>query len=227
MTPSHARGITAALLAAFAIVACGGTTGGAVQPSPQPSTGGEGDLAGIAKAQADSARRPYTEADTRFMSGVIGHHAQAIVMAGWAPSRGAGASVLRLAERIINAQTDEIALMQQWLRDRRQPVPEARGAGMKMVMNGVEHEMLMPGMLSGAQMKQLEAARGPEFDRLFLGFMIQHHKGALTMVQELFGSYGAGQDQTVFKLASDINVDQTTEIARLEKMLVALLTSPQ
>lgn len=87
--------------------------------------------------------------------------------------------------------------------------------------------MLMPGMLSAAQLKQLDEARETEFDRLFLGFMIQHHKGALTMVRDLFGSYGAGQDQTVFKLASDVNVDQTTEIARLEKMLVALLTSPQ
>lgn len=134
MTPSHARGIVAVLLTAIAMAACRSTRE-AVQTSPQPAAAAQGDLAGIARAQADSARRPYTEADTRFMSGMISHHAQAIVMAGWAPTHGASASVLRLAERIINAQTDEIAIMRQWLRDRRRPVPEAGGAGMKMVMN--------------------------------------------------------------------------------------------
>jgi len=93
---------------------------------------------------------------------------------------------------------------------------------MKMTMNGMEHVMLMPGMLTDEQMKQLDAARGPEFDRLFLTYMIQHHRGAVEMVKDFFGSYGAGQDETVFKFASDVNVDQTTEIARMEKMLVAL-----
>ena len=127
-----------------------------------------------------------------------------------------------LASRIINAQQDEIATMQRWLRDRRQPVPDGTTMGMKMMMNGVEHVMLMPGMLTEAQMNQLDAARGPEFDRLFLLFMIQHHRGAVSMVKDLFDTYGAGQDETVFKFASDVNVDQTTEITRMEKMLAAL-----
>jgi uncharacterized protein (DUF305 family) len=82
--------------------------------------------------------------------------------------------------------------------------------------------MLMPGMLTEAQMKQLDAARGSEFDRLFLTFMMQHHRGAVSMVKDLFGTYGAGQDETVFKFASDVNVDQTTEIARMEKLLTQL-----
>ena len=155
------------------------------------------------------------------MSAMIGHHAQAIVMARWAPTHNAGASVRTLAERIINAQQDEIATMQQWLRDRQQPVPAARAKGMTMMMNGVEHEMLMPGMLTEPQLKQLDQARGKEFDRLFLTFMIQHHRGAVSMVKDLFGSYGAAQDEIVFKFASDVNVDQTTEIARMEKMLAA------
>jgi uncharacterized protein (DUF305 family) len=86
----------------------------------------------------------------------------------------------------------------------------------------MEHEMLMPGMLTDAQMKQLDAARGPEFDRLFLTYMIQHHKGAVSMVKDLFGTYGAGQDEMVFKFASDVNVDQSTEIARMEKLLVSV-----
>jgi uncharacterized protein (DUF305 family) len=161
------------------------------------------------------------------MSGMISHHAQAILMAGWAPSHGAGDAVRRLAARIINAQQDEIALMQRWLADRRQPIPEPDPRGMKMVMNGVEHVMLMPGMLNEAQLGQLDRARGSDFDLLFLQFMIQHHRGAVSMVNELFGTNGAGQDQTAFKLASDVNVDQTTEIARMQNMLAALLTSPQ
>jgi uncharacterized protein (DUF305 family) len=156
------------------------------------------------------------------MTGMIAHHSQAIKMAGWAESHGAGASVKTLCDRIINAQQDEITNMQRWLRDRRQPVPEPNPNGMKMVMNGVEHDMLMPGMLSAEQMKQLDEARGPEFDRLFLTFMIQHHNGAVAMVKELFDTYGAGQDELVFKFASDVNVDQTTEIARMERMLFAL-----
>jgi len=192
------------------------------QSATQTVARSQSDLAAVAKAREDSARRPYTAADVHFMSGMIGHHSQAIVMAGWAPSHGASPSVHTLSDRIINAQRDEIATMQQWLRDRQQPVPETSAKGMKMVMDGVEHEMLMPGMLTEAQMKQLDAARGKEFDRLFLTFMIQHHKGAVQMVKELFDSYGAAQDDLVFKFASDVNVDQTTEIARMEKMLVAL-----
>jgi uncharacterized protein (DUF305 family) len=182
----------------------------------------QSDLAAVAKARQDSARRPYTAADVHFMSGMIGHHSQAIKMAEWAPSHGASPMVHTLCERIINAQRDEIATMQTWLRDRQQPVPEATPMGMKMVMDGVEHVMLMPGMLTEEQMNQLDAARGKEFDRFFLTFMIQHHKGAVQMVKELFDTYGAAQDDLVFKFASDVQADQTTEIARMEKMLVAI-----
>ena len=180
----------------------------------------------VAAARADSARHPYTEADIRFMSGMIHHHAQALVMARWAPSHGASAAVQTLAGRIINAQTDDIRLMQTWLRDRNQPVPEPNPRGMTMVMGGMEHEMLMPGMLTPEQMDKLDAARGTEFDRLFLSFMIQHHQGAVAMVKDLFGSYGAGQNETVFKFASDVNVDQTTEIERMQKMLAAVVFEP-
>ena len=227
MTPYSAQRIAAAL-AATVFTAC------ATSPSPSPSVTGSArassviasvpstSAAAIAAARADSARHPYTEADIHFMSGMIGHHAQAIVMANWAPTHGASPAVRRLADRIINAQKDEIHSMQQWLADRRQPVPEANAAGMKMTMNGMEHMMLMPGMLTDAQMKQLDAARGADFDRLFLTFMMQHHRGAVSMVKDLFNSYGAAQDETVFKFANDVNVDQSTEIARMELMLAAL-----
>jgi uncharacterized protein (DUF305 family) len=102
-------------------------------------------------------------------------------------------------------------------------VPDANPHGMTMNMNGMEHEMLMPGMLTEPQLKQLDEARGKEFDRLFLTFMIQHHRGAVTMVTDLFGTYGAAQDATVFKIASDVSADQTTEIARMQKMLASLI----
>jgi uncharacterized protein (DUF305 family) len=222
MTAIHSRSPTAALLAALALAACGSASRSTVPTSPQPATASGTDSPAIAKARADSLRHPYTKADVEFMSHMIGHHAQAIVMADWAPGHGASPSVRRLAERIINAQQDEIATMQRWLRDRRQPVPEARPAGIKMRMNGAVHEMLMPGMLTEPQMKQLDQARGAEFDRLFLGYMIQHHRGAVSMVQDLLGTYGAAQDETVFKFANDVSVDQSTEIARMESMLAAL-----
>ena len=215
--------LTSGAVLFVALVALAGTAKpGLSQVAVQSSARSQSDLAAMAKAREDSIRRPYTAADVHFMSGMIGHHAQAIVMAGWASSHGAGPSVHTLCDRIINAQRDEIRSMQQWLRDRQLPVPEASAKGMKMVMDGVEHEMLMPGMLTEEQMKELDAARGKEFDKLFLKDMIQHHQGAVQMVKELFDSYGAAQDDLVFKFASDVNVDQTTEIARMEKMLVAI-----
>ncbi|MDQ6690313.1 MAG: DUF305 domain-containing protein [Gemmatimonadota bacterium] len=221
MRTANPRRIATAFFVSLAAVACTGATRGTAQTAVQGS--GYGQPAAIAQAKADSIRHPYTAADVHFMSSMIGHHVQAIVMSRWAPTHGASASVQTLAARIINAQQDEIATMQRWLGDRLQPVPEARPTGMKMVMDGVEHEMLMPGMLTEAQMRQLDEARGPEFDRLFLTFMIQHHRGAVSMVRDLFDSYGAGQDEIVFKFASDVNVDQSTEIARMQRMLAATL----
>jgi uncharacterized protein (DUF305 family) len=150
------------------------------------------------------------------MSRMIAHHAQALEMAGWAPSHGANRAVQVLAERIINGQQDEINSMQRWLRDRGKPVPEPGSMAM------MHHGMMMPGMLTPEQMRELDQARGAEFDRLFLTYMIQHHRGAVTMVSQLFDTYGAARDEAVFKFANDVNVDQSTEIARMERMLAAL-----
>lgn len=208
------------MLAAALAAALGAARGAAAQNTASPSAA---EQAAMARARADSARHPWTEADARFMSTMIGHHAQAIVMANMAPTHGASPAVQTLAARIINAQRDEIVTMQTWLRDRGRPVPEPNPNGMVMNMGGHEHTMLMPGMLTPEQMQELDAARGRDFDRLFLRDMIQHHSGAVQMVSELFSSYGAGQDETVFKFASDVNVDQTTEIARMQRMLVDLL----
>jgi uncharacterized protein (DUF305 family) len=207
------------MLALAALVGCGGSSQHAVETKPSPSGG---VVANEGPADPYSQRYPATAADIEFMSGMISHHAQAIAMSRLAPTHGASESIQTLAGRIINAQQDEINLMSQWLRDHNVPVPEASPTGMKMVMNGVEHEMLMPGMLTPEQMKQLDAARGPEFDQSFLTFMIQHHKGAVGMVEKLFATPGSGQNEQVFKFASDVNVDQSTEIARMEKMLFML-----
>lgn len=228
MAPSRIGGITA-LLAAMVLIPCGAAPL-AAQTTMQSSAAAPGEAAAIARARADSARLPYVAADINFMTGMIDHHAQAILISRWAATHGANPQVQTLASRIINAQQDEIHTMQQWLRDRQQPVPDGNpgsmkmdDSGMSMPMGNMKGEPMMPGMLSDAQLKVLDAARGPAFDRLFLRDMIQHHQGALTMVTQLFNSYGAGQDEAVFKFATDANVDQTTEIARMQKMLVAMI----
>jgi uncharacterized protein (DUF305 family) len=177
-----------------------------------------------AQAQTDSGRAPYTPADVQFMSGMIGHHAQAVLMAGWAPSHGASSSLRVLCERIAVSQRDEIAFMERWLGERHEAVPPADPRG--HIMPGMDMPMLMPGMLSPEQMAQLDSAQGPEFDRLFLQFMIQHHRGAITMVNELLKTPGAAQDGQVFRFASDVNVDQSTEIDRMSRMLDVLKRSP-
>ncbi len=170
--------------------------------------------------EADSGRRDHTAADVHFMSGMIYHHAQAVLIAGWAPTHDASPSVRTLCERIVVGQGDEIVLMQRWLRDRHEPVPDLSTT--HAMMPGMDPATMMPGMLTAEQLAQLARARGPEFDRLFLTFMIQHHKGAITMVNELFGQ-GAGEQERVFRFASDVYADQTTEIARMQKMLATLL----
>ena len=187
----------------------------AQQPAASPT------LSPSARAAADSGRPPYTQADVAFMTGMIGHHAQAVLIAGWAPSHGASSQVQVLCERIVVAQNDEIATMEGWLKARKLPVPDP-GAMQHMMMPGMDHGALMPGMLTPTQMAQLDSARGPAFDRLFLTFMIQHHQGALTMVDQLFNAPGAMQDDVMYKFAADVSADQSTEIERMTKMLAAM-----
>jgi uncharacterized protein (DUF305 family) len=118
---------------------------------------------------------------------------------------------------------DEIHSMQQWLSDRGAPVPDATSTRMKHKIDGVEHDMLMPGMLTDEEMAELDKARGKEFDRLFLLGMIKHHQGAIDMVDDLFKSYGAAQDDTIYRFASDVYADQTIEIEVMQKMLESYL----
>lgn len=151
----------------------------------------------------------YTVADVRFMQNMIGHHAQAIVMAEMAPERGAGVQLLRLAQKIDISQTDEIAFMRRWLKEREQGVPDDAQA----------QAMMMPGMLNAEQMAQLVAARGVSFERLFLTYMIMHHQGALQMVEELFDSPRAAQESEIFRFATDVDTDQRDEIWVMQTML--------
>ncbi len=216
------RPVFRAILAAAAVGALV-----AAGPAGSPLVAAQGRTApadAAAKAApAGPARYTITKADVEFMSGMIPHHAQAVVMGRWAASHGARKEIQILAERIVVGQSDEIQLMRTWLADHGQFVPEATSMRhkMKMVMDGkeMEHDMLMPGMLSDEEMAQLDKARGAEFDRLFLTFMIKHHEGAIGMVDVLFKSPGAGQDETVFRFASDVYADQSTEIDRMQKML--------
>ena len=188
--------------------------------------------AAIERARADSAAMPWVAADAHFMSSMIGHHAQAILISRWAATNTESRTILTLASRIINAQKDEIGLMQTWLRDRLQPVPDADAmiASMEHASHGMtghgshSDHADMPGMLSDEELQRLYEARGTEFDRLFLTSMMKHHRGAIVMVEELFATYGAGQNESVFRLATDINVDQITEINRMEELLVTLFT---
>ena len=174
----------------------------------------------VAQAAVDSTPRAYTAADVRFMTGMIHHHAQAILIAGWAPSHNASPSVQTLCARIIVSQNDEIALIQRWLAHRHQPVPDLKNS--HAMMPEMDPATMMPGMLTAEQLAALDNARGAEFDDLFLTDMIQHHQGAITMVNQLFAQ-GAGEETTVFKFASGVQVDQATEIARMQKMLAASL----
>ncbi len=210
----------------LALLAVGGTS--AAQDADRPTLA---ELEALYHARVDSARMRFTEADVAFMTGMIGHHAQALVLSAMAPTHGASPALRTLAARIDNAQRDEIATMQRWLRDRGRPVPEVHVQGTRLMIHGpggqMDHShMGMPGMLTQAQIDSLDAARGVEFDRRFLTYMIQHHGGAVTMVDDLVATDGAAQGVETFKLASDVQVDQRTEIARMQRMLDALPDQP-
>jgi uncharacterized protein (DUF305 family) len=164
-------------------------------------------------AQAtDLTKVQFSAADARFMQGMIGHHSQAVEMVALIPDRTERESMRLLGLRIDISQADEINLMRTWLEDRALPPPDPHAHH----MHGAT---LMPGMLSPDEMERLGKAKGTEFDRLFLDGMIKHHQGALTMVEELFASPGAGQDSEIYAFASDVEADQRMEIDRMGAML--------
>jgi uncharacterized protein (DUF305 family) len=205
---------------------CSGTSAVTDQSTDtDPSTTVDYDaLEDLYWSRIQSDRMSFTEADVNFMTGMIGHHAQALIMSRLAPQNNASPEIQRLASRIINSQQDEIQSMQTWLRQRNQPVPEVHIDGLNLMIHGVDghsnHDhMNMAGMLTDEELLQLSEANGSDFDRLFLTFMINHHQGAVIMVDTLVSTDGAAQDEGAFRLAADINVDQMTEIERMRLML--------
>jgi uncharacterized protein (DUF305 family) len=161
---------------------------------------------------SDLSRVRFTPADVKFMQGMIHHHAQALDMTALVAERTANPDMRKLAQRIDVSQADEIKMMLRWLEARGQEAPSVHAHHM-------EGAPLMPGMLSANEMARLAAAKGEEFERLFLEGMIKHHGGALTMVQELFATPGAAQESEVFAFASDVDADQRMEIDRMAAML--------
>lgn len=183
---------------------------------------------GQAAATKTATAKDYTTADVVFMQGMIGHHAQAVVMGKMAVSHGASANVALFCKKVIISQRDEIGLMQTWLTDRgeKAPDPEAMAshemAGHDMAGMTTDDHAMMPGMLTPAKLAQLDKARGTAWDRLFLTFMIQHHEGALVMVKTLFDAPGGGQGPEIFGYATGVDADQRGEMERMQKMLMAM-----
>ena len=187
----------------------------------------------VALKAAVVPRHTPTDADVYFMQGMIHHHSQAVEMTDLMPARTHNKALLAFGKRISISQSDEIKYMKQWLEEHGQPTTMQRDMGMAgmdmkaMDMEGMGHShmkmdsapMLMPGMLTPEQMKALANAKGATFDRLFLQGMIQHHGGALTMVEDLFASPGAGQDTILYDYATDIDNTQRAEINIMQNML--------
>ena len=247
------------------------------------------DLSELFWARQDSAKMQFTQQDVDFMTGMIGHHAQALIMSSMASVNNASPSIVILTKRIINAQKDEIGIMQRWLHERNQSVPQVIIEGLQLIIksgnepslvfdsaqvahavkhfnkhgsymdfthyqlmhgndmnhDGMDHSTMgqsegemnhedmnhagmqdhsgMPGMLTQDQLEELALAKGTEFDRLFLTYMIQHHTGAIIMVKDLVETDGAAQELQIGELAGEINVDQKTEIERMRLMLMEVV----
>lgn len=181
----------------------------------KPPTTGHESMPGMSMPVKIPKGAIFTEADVRFMQGMIAHHAQAIYMSRMAAGHGANPHLLKFATKIDQSQIAEIRLMQEWLRHNGQSAPDTSSW----------RTMQMPGMLTASQLEQLEAAKGTEFDRQFLTLMIQHHNGALKMVSDLFATPLAAQDVDVSVFANDVQTVQTAEIGVMQQMLATLPNS--
>jgi len=220
MNASHLRSI-----ALFVVVGVASSCASAAGPaagtsSTAPSTGprivqpgapGQASRTIEASELAAAEGVSYSEADVHFMQGMISHHAQGLDMTALVRRLATTNAVRQMSLRMEISQRDEIGLMERWLEDHDEAIRMERSMGGGMP--------LMPGMLTPEQMRQLGAATGADFDRLFLELMIQHHRGAVVMVAELFNTSGAGQESLIFKFASDVDADQTMEIERMQGLL--------
>jgi uncharacterized protein (DUF305 family) len=218
--------LRSSLLCAALLSACAATAFGQ-QPAAQPENtvpllqpGAPGQpTKTLTKSVAGTGQQGPTEADVKFMQGMIMHHSQAVEMVALMQGRTDNPRVLQLGERISFSQASEIKFMKLWLGYRDKPISDmADMPGMDMPGMKMDTPM-MPGMLSPKQMDALRAAKGPEFDHLFLTGMIQHHTGALTMLTDLFATPGAAQDAQLFDFTADVGVTQQGEIDTMKSML--------
>ena len=210
----------ATIVVSLAFMSLGATGSQAQTPIVQPGAPGEPSRLISAAEASDLAGIRFTDADVKFMQGMISHHAQAIEMTELLASRSDRDMMRRLAQRIELSQEDEIAMMQEWLRSRGQAVAE-------LDAHHAPGWEPMPGMLTEEEMGRLEQAQAVEFDPLFLELMIKHHRGALTMVDTLLSQRGAAQDSQLFAFTSDITSDQSMEIDRMDAMLAELSPDPR
>jgi uncharacterized protein (DUF305 family) len=203
------------------LLLCAAVAGGCHHPPPASAKATAGQAA---KATARQARQlpKVTDADVKFMQGMIGHHTQAIAMVDLLKTRSQRNDMKLLGQRIEVSQTDEIRMMKTWLGNHGQASPTDADYTMMMAMP----DMAMPGMLTQKQMDELAAAKAADFDRLFLEYMIQHHQGALTMVRELMATPGAGQDSSIYAFASDVEADQSAEINRMRALRATMGKDP-
>lgn len=208
-------GLAALLVLLIAVQGCGGEdpdhSAPATEEAPVPGEVAEHDAhAGHGHDDLPATAGPgYTVDDVRFMQMMIGHHDQALRMARMASEQAAGPEVSQLAVRIDISQRDEIRLMERWLAERGQVVPDEEQ----------RREMHMPGMVAPVEFERLGRRQGADFDRLFLQLMIEHHVGALEMVDDLFASPGSAQDSELFQFATDVGADQLDEIGIMERLL--------
>ena len=189
-------------------------------PIVQPGAPGEPSRRISAEEASNLASLEFTAADVMFMQGMISHHAQALEMTVLVETRSNREAMELMAERITLSQEDEIAMMQGWLRDRALVVPDVE------THHAAEFE-LMPGMLTVEELAQLEQAEQFAFDTLFLELMIEHHAGAVTMVENLLDQPGSAQDSLLFAFTSDVTADQSSEIDRMNAMLRGFSPDPR
>jgi uncharacterized protein (DUF305 family) len=228
LTPGKAVALLSLLAAASALAGLFFPSAHAQKTDPAPvpvivQPGAPGQPSKTLPASTRPSLPPLSQADVEFMQGMIMHHSQAVEMTALIPSHTENKNIRSLGAKISSSQSDEIRFMQRWLAARGEPTSMAgamTGMPGRPGMNMSGQSMApMPGMLTPEQMEALRKARGAEFDRLFLTGMIQHHKGALVMVKDLFDEAGAGQDADIFNFATDADNTQQAEIKIMQNML--------
>lgn len=205
------RRSAAALLLLSLVSGCAGEKAAEKADSATAMTD-HGHMAGMSAPITIPPGARYTEADVHFMQGMIAHHAQAIAMSKLANQNAANPRVKFLATKIDQSQRVEIVQMQNWLLQNAQTAPDTMS----------HTTMMMAGMLTPAEMKELEDTKGAEFDQKFLVYMIKHHEGAIQMVKDLFATPLAGQEVNVSVFANDVEQVQTAEISAMHQLLADL-----